>query len=51
MRGHSTIDNKDIKYGMRDNISLCGCPIPTPPVLEVAVALSVRAPQGARAYP
>ena len=22
---------------MLDNISLCGCPIPTPPVIEVAV--------------
>ncbi len=29
------------KYGMLDNISLCGCPIPTPPVIEVAVAISV----------
>ncbi len=27
---------------MLDNISLCGCPIPTPPVIAVAVALSVR---------
>ncbi len=33
MRGHATIDNKYIKYGMLDNISFCGCPIPTPPVL------------------
>ena len=38
---HATIDNKYIKYGMLDHISLCGCPIPTPPVLSVAVALSV----------
>ncbi len=30
MRGHSTIDNKYIKYGMLDNISHCGCLIPTP---------------------
>jgi hypothetical protein len=37
----ATIDNKYIKYGMLDNISLCGCPIPTPPVIAVAVALSV----------
>jgi len=41
MRGHATIDNKYIKYGMLDNISHCGCPIPTPPVIEKAVALSV----------
>jgi hypothetical protein len=41
MRGHATIDNKYIKYGMLDNISLCGCSIPTPPVIAVAVALSV----------
>jgi len=41
MRGHATIDNKYIKYGMLDNISFCGCPIPTPPVLAVVVALSV----------
>ncbi len=39
MRGHATIDNKYIKYGMLDNISLCGCPIPTPPVIAVVVAL------------
>ena len=41
MRGHATIDNKYIKYDMLDNISFCGSPIPTPPVIEVAVALSV----------
>jgi hypothetical protein len=41
MRGHATIDNKYIKYDMLDNISLCWCPIPTPPVIAVAVALSV----------
>ena len=41
MRGHATIDNKYIKYDMLDNISLCECPIPTPPVIAVAVALSV----------
>ncbi len=41
MRGHATIDNKNIKCGMLDNISLCECPIPTPPVIAVAVALSV----------
>ncbi len=34
-------DTKYIKYGMLDNISLCGCPIPTPPVIAVVVALSV----------
>jgi len=27
MRGHATIDNKYIKYGMLDNISLFGCRI------------------------
>jgi len=26
---------------MLDNISLCECPIPTPPVITVAVVLSV----------
>jgi hypothetical protein len=41
MRGHATIDNKYIKYGMLDNILLCECPIPTPQVIAVAVALSV----------
>jgi len=41
MRGHATQDTKYIKYGMLDNISLCGCPIPTPPVIAVVVALSV----------
>ncbi len=41
MKGHATIDNKYIKYGMLYNISLCGCPIPTPPLIEAAVALSV----------
>jgi hypothetical protein len=41
MRGHAKIDNKYIKYGMLDNISLCGCPIPNSPVIAVAVALSV----------
>ncbi len=41
MRGHATIVNKYIKYEMLDNISLCECPIPTPPVISVAVALSV----------
>jgi hypothetical protein len=44
MRGHATIDNKYIKYGMLDNISLCGCPIPTPPVIAVAVALFCECP-------
>ncbi len=38
---HAKIDNKYIKYGMLDNISLCGCPIPNSPVIAVAVALSV----------
>ena len=42
MRGHATIDNKYLKYGMLDNISLCECPIPTPPVIAVAVAISVH---------
>jgi hypothetical protein len=41
MRGHATIVNKYIKYEMLDNISLCECPIPTPPVIAVAVVLSV----------
>jgi len=42
MRGHATIDNKYIKYDMLDYISLCECPIPTPPVIAVAVAISVH---------
>jgi hypothetical protein len=44
----ATIDNKYIKYGMLDNISLCECPIPTPPVIAVAVALSVHYIEGGR---